>query len=146
MGQGNAAETVKSFELTIPVESDDIDQLGHVNNVTYLRWVQDIAVAHWTAVAPEEDQKKLTWFVLRHEIDYKQPALLGETLLVRTWVGQSTRLKFERHTEFVRTSDRKLVAKARTIWCPIDAATGRPVAVSAALRACFSDNRDAESS
>lgn len=140
MGKEDAAETVKAFELIIPVAPADIDQLGHVNNVAYLRWVQDIAVAHWRAVAPEEDQKNLIWFVLRHEIDYKQPAFMGDTLVVRTWVGQATRLKFERHTEFIRASDGRLVVKARTIWCPINVATGRPVAVSDALRARFSDN------
>ena len=138
MGEDDATETTGVFEMTISVQPADIDQLGHVNNVTYVRWVQEIAVAHWTEAAPEEDQKKLLWVVLRHEIDYKQPAFLGETLKARTWVGQAARLKFERHTEFVRTSDGKLVAKARTIWCPIDASTGRPVAVSTEVRASFS--------
>ena len=138
MGDDDTTETPRVFELTISVQPADIDQLGHVNNVTYVRWVQDIAVAHWTEAAPEEDQKRLLWVVLRHEIDYKQPAFLGEKLLVRTWVGQATRLKFERHTEFIRTSDDKVVAKARTIWCPINASTGRPVAVRAEVRASFS--------
>jgi acyl-CoA thioester hydrolase len=138
MGQQEAARLADAFELTIQVKPDDIDQLGHVNNVTYLRWVQDIAVAHWKATAPEEDQKKLFWVVIRHEIDYKQPAFLGEALLGRTWVGQAAGLKFERHTEFVRANDGKLVAKARTIWCPINALTGRPVEVSPEVRASFS--------
>lgn len=127
-----------AFEQKIEVEAPDIDQLGHVNNVTYLRWVQDIAVAHWTAVASKEDQKKFLWVVLRHEIDYKQPALLGDELIVRTWVGEATRLKFERHTEFSRTKDNRLVAKARTVWCSVDATTGRPIEVSSGVRAAFS--------
>ncbi|HEY1205778.1 MAG: thioesterase family protein [Bryobacteraceae bacterium] len=126
------------FELPILVEAADIDELGHVNNVTYLRWVQDAAVAHWRARAPAADQAKLFWIVLRHEIDYKQPARLGDTVVARTWVGAASRLKFERHTEVLRESDGRLLAKARTLWCPIDAETGKPASVSPEVRASFS--------
>ena len=127
-----------AYELAIPIEPSDIDELGHVNNVTYLRWVQDVAVAHWRAVAPVADQAKLMWVVVRHEIDYKQAARLGDGIIARTWVGEASRVRFERHTELVRASDRTLLAKARTIWCPIDAQTGKPTAVSAEVRARFS--------
>jgi acyl-CoA thioester hydrolase len=126
------------FELAIQVTSADIDELGHVNNVTYLRWVQDVAVAHWKAVAPAEDQAHLLWIVLRHEIDYKHPAYLGDRILATTWVGAATRIKFERHTAILRANDRSLLAKARTVWCPIDARTGKPTSVSTGVRACFS--------
>jgi acyl-CoA thioester hydrolase len=128
----------ESFELAIPVEPADIDDIGHVNNVTYLRWVQDVAVAHWRAVAPPADQAKLLWIVVRHEIDYKRPAYLGDTILARTWVGTASRIKFERHTELLRAADRCLLAKARTLWCPIDVRNGKPTAVSSEVRACFS--------
>ena len=137
MGE-HMTEAAGAFERRIQVEPADIDQLGHVNNVTYLRWVQDIAVAHWTAVASTEAQKKFLWVVLRHEIDYKQPAFLGDELIVRTWVGEATRLKFERHTEFSRAKDSRLVAKARTVWCSVDPTTGRPIEVSPQVRAAFS--------
>ena len=103
----------------------DIDGLGHVNNVVYVRWVQDIAVAHWRAVASTADQLKFLWIVVRHEIDYKQAARLGDTILARTWVGAATRIRFERHTELLRASDRVLLAKATTVWCPIDAVSRR---------------------
>jgi acyl-CoA thioester hydrolase len=134
----HATENAGRFELTILVVPADIDQLGHVNNIVYLRWVQDVAVAHWTVAASEEDQQRFLWVVLRHEIDYKQPALAGEKLIARTWVGEATGLKYERHTEFIRASDGGLVARARTIWCPIDRVTGRPTPVSTAVRARFS--------
>ena len=126
------------FELAISVKPEDIDELGHVNNVSYVRWVQDVAVAHWRSAAPAEDQAKLLWVVVRHEIDYKQPAFLGDEILARTWVGGATRITFERHTELVRSSDRSVLAKARTLWCPIDARSGKPTAVSAEVRARFS--------
>ena len=132
------SETLPAFEMAVPVEPGDIDVLGHVNNVTYLRWVQDVAVAHWTAFAPAADLEKLVLVVLRHEIDYKQPAHLGDQIIARTWVGHATRLRFERHTELLRASDRAVLAKALTLWCPIDPATGKPASVSAEVRARFS--------
>ncbi|MGD0776440.1 MAG: thioesterase family protein [Candidatus Solibacter sp.] len=124
--------------MTVAVDPADIDVLGHVNNVVYLRWVQDVAVAHWRAAAPPAEQEKLRWVVLRHEIDYKQAARLGDRIVAQTWVGTATRLQFGRHTEIRRSSDGTLLAKARTVWCPIDAVTGKPTAVSAEVRAVFS--------
>lgn len=129
---------MRIFELPIAIEGSDTDQLGHVNNVTYLRWVQQIAVEHWKAAAPAEDQEKLLWVVLRHEIDYLEAAYPGDGILARTWVGSARGLRFERFTEFLRTGDGKTLAKARTVWCPIDARRGKPVAVSDAVRECFS--------
>jgi acyl-CoA thioester hydrolase len=126
------------FELPISVQAADIDELGHVNNVTYVRWVQDAAVAHWTAAAPAADQARLFWVVLRHEIDYLHAAHLGDGIVARTWVGAATRLRFERHTEIVRAGDGCLLARARTVSCPIDAATRKPTAVSAEVRSRFS--------
>lgn len=126
------------FELPIRVEQADIDELGHVNNVTYLRWVQDAAVAHWTSAAPAEAQARLFWIVLRHEIDYLRAAHLEDRIAARTWVGAASRVRFERHTEIVRVADGRVLARARTLWCPIDAATRKPTAVSADVRARFS--------
>jgi len=132
------ADPTEPFELPIQVAPDDIDELGHVNNVTYLRWVQDAAVAHWTAAAPAAEQARLFWIVLRHEIDYLHPAHLEDRLAAFTWVGTSTRLRFDRHTEIRRADDGRVLARARTVWCPIDAATRKPTPVSAELRARFS--------
>lgn len=128
----------ESFELRIAIEPEDIDQLGHVNNVVYLRWVQDAAVAHWRSAAPATDQAALRWVVVRHEIDYLRPAFLDDEVIVRTWVGGATRRSFERHTELLRASDGKTLARVRTVWCPIDVTTGKPTDVSPEVRARFS--------
>ena len=124
--------------MKIRVALDDIDEQNHVNNTVYLRWIQDVAVAHWRALASEEAQRDIRWVVVRHEIDYKAPGSLGEELILRTWVGQATRLRFERLTEIVRASDRRLLASARTIWVPIDSLTGKPTRVGAEIRQRFS--------
>ena len=103
---------VQPYELLLEVLPGDIDQLNHVNNVVYLRWVQEAAVAHWTAAAPAQAQATLFWVVVRHEIDYLRPALAGDRILARTWVGPATRRSFERNTEILRAGDRALLARA----------------------------------
>lgn len=126
------------YEIEIEILPEDIDQMGHVNNVVYLRWVQDAAAAHWRCAAPMEDRANLLWIVLRHEIDYRRPAVTGDELTASTWVGKASRLSFDRFTEIRRASDGVLVARARTVWCPIDRQTGRPTEVSKTVRALFS--------
>jgi acyl-CoA thioester hydrolase len=126
------------FEMIISVLPGDIDEQNHVNNTVYLRWVQDVATAHWRAVASPKAQETIGWVVLRHEIDYKGPATLGDEMVLRTWVGKATRLTFERFTEIRRNRDGRLLSEARTLWCPIDAQIGRPVRVSEEVRSRFS--------
>ena len=128
----------KTFELILRVLPEDIDEQNHVNNTVYLRWVQDVAVAHWQAVASPEAQREIGWVVVRHEIDYKAPGSLGDEVVLRTWVGEATRLRFERLTEIVRASDQRLLAKARTVWVPIGVTNGKPTRVSAEVRERFS--------
>jgi acyl-CoA thioester hydrolase len=126
------------FEKTASVLTGDIDEQNHVNNTVYLRWVQEVATAHWKAIASTEAQKDIGWVVLRHEIDYKTPACLGDDVVLRTWVGKATRLTFERFTEILRSSDGQLLASARTLWCPINTQTGRPLRVPVEVREQFS--------
>jgi acyl-CoA thioester hydrolase len=127
-----------AFEMTVPVLPGDIDEQKHVNNTVYLRWVQDVATAHWRAIASRQAQDTIGWVVLRHEIDYKMPSTLDDEIVLRTWVGKATRVTFERFTEIRRKSDRQLLSQARTLWCPVNTQTGRPVRVSAEVRAQFS--------
>jgi len=126
------------FEISVSVMPGDIDGQNHVNNTVYLRWVQEVAIAHWQAIASGEVQKGTGWVVLRHEIDYKTPACLGDAVVLRTWVGKATRLTFERFTEIRRSSEGQLLSTARTLWCPINAQTGRPVRVPVEVREQFS--------
>ena len=125
------------FEQEITVTAADLDELQHVNNVVYLRWVQDIATAHWTAIAPPDALGEIAWVARRHEIDYLSAAVLGDQLMIKTWVGAAEGLTFERLTE-IRRADGQVVAKARTLWVPIDRRTGRPRRVSDEVRSLFS--------
>jgi acyl-CoA thioester hydrolase len=123
-----------AHELTCTVGATDLDERAHVNNVVYVRWVQDAAAAHWTVLAPEGARTQIAWVALRHEIDYLSPAVLGDEIAVRTWVGVAHGLSFERFTEIRRRADGRLLASARTLWCPVDARTGKPQRVSAEVR------------
>jgi acyl-CoA thioester hydrolase len=130
----------QAFELSVTVQPSDIDRQNHVNNTVYVRWIQEIATAHWEAAAPRPARDEIGWVVLRHEIDYKLPAGLGDEILLRTWVGKATRITFERFTEVRRlsTGDQTLLAHARTVWVPINPDTGKPIRVPPEIRARFS--------
>jgi acyl-CoA thioester hydrolase len=144
----NPPETAASsdrFDHPVRVADDDIDGNGHANNVVYLRWVQEAAVAHWKAVVEPGVAAGLSWVVVRHEIDYKRPALRHDALLARTWVGEITAATTERFCEILRASDGELLAKARTIWCAIDRATGRPKRINARIKSYFSGSQDSSS-
>ena len=130
-----ASARATPFDLARRVEANDLDERAHVNNVVYVQWVQDAAAAHWAALAPEGARDEVAWVALRHEIDYLKPAVLGDEIAITTWVGVAEGLSFERFTEMRRRADDVLLARARTLWCPVDAKTGRPRRVSAEVRA-----------
>jgi acyl-CoA thioester hydrolase len=128
---------IPPFELDIRIKPADIDELGHVNNVVYLSWVQDVAIAHWAFLTSAELREKLVWVALRHEIDYAAAAVLGDAVLARTWTGVARGLRFARHTEIIRVRDGKPLANAVTLWCPLDRATGRVTRLPTEIAAFF---------
>ena len=125
------------FELPILVQPADIDGLGHVNNVVYLRWMQDAATAHWETAAPAILKAEVIWVVTRHEIDYKASALVGDDLVARTWVGEPSGATWERFIEIRRADDDKLLARGRSIYAALNRKSGRPRRVDPTLRAPF---------
>jgi acyl-CoA thioester hydrolase len=108
------------FVLPVQIEPGDIDELGHVNNAVYFRWVQQVAIAHWRELASPEIQEKVFWVVVRHEIDYLKSGMPNDTLVAHTWVGLFQKLRFERFTKVVRASDGEPLVQVRTLWVPID--------------------------
>lgn len=112
------------FECKIDVNPEDIDELGHVNNVVFLRWVQQVAAAHWNSRALSPISSKYLWVVLRHEIDYLRPAMLSDEITAQTWVSSTEGAKSVRHVKFsVKGND---LAMAKTVWCLPDASTMKP--------------------
>ena len=125
------------FEKQITATEADIDELGHVNNAAWVRWIQDMATSHWEAVADPKHRDSYVWVVTRHEIDYLRAAGPGEIVTGRTWVGEAPRgARFDRHVEFVG-EDGKAKVRARTTWAILDKETGRPLRVPADVAAPF---------
>ena len=125
--------------LSYPITATeaDIDELGHVNNAVWVKWIQDIAVAHWDTIATPEQRDQLIWVVTRHEIDYLRAVLPGETVTGRTWVPDPPKgARFDRHMEFTG-ADGKVRVKAKTTWAIIDKATGKPLRVPPEVAAPF---------
>lgn len=121
------------FSHSFHIVKSDIDLHEHVNNVAYLRWIQDVAVAHWQSAAGPKLQETFTWFVLRHEIDYKKAAFQGEEITAETWVGKATKIKCERFTEISRGED--ILVAAKSVWCLLDRKTKKPVRINEDVRA-----------
>ncbi len=128
---------MKTFSLPILVTPADIDVFGHVNNVVYLRWMQEAAAAHWEASATPELRGLVSWVVVRHEIDYKAPAFDGERLEARTWVGEPAGATWERFIEIRHADGDRLLARGRSVYAALDRSTGRPRRVDAQLREPF---------
>ncbi|WP_025409667.1 acyl-CoA thioesterase [Gemmatirosa kalamazoonensis] len=126
------------YEVRVRVEPTDLDDQDHVNNVVYVRWVQDAAIAHWRALTTTDIQATVGWALLRHEIDYRAAARLGDEVIVRTRVGHLEGITFERLTDIRRAADGRVLAESRTLWCPIDPRSGRPRRVSEEVRSLFS--------
>jgi len=125
------------FTLQITARPTDIDELGHVNNAVWVKWIQDIAVAHWDAVASAEQRAAYIWVVTRHEIDYRGNVGPGQTVTGETWVPDPPKgARFDRHVRFTG-ADGKVKVEAVSTWALLDRATGRLLRVRPELAAPF---------
>tara|TARA_Y100000815_G_scaffold162885_1_gene147812 strand:+ start:2200 stop:2616 length:417 start_codon:yes stop_codon:yes gene_type:complete len=125
------------FTMTITAGPDDIDELGHVNNAVWVKWIQDVAVAHWDDVAPAEHRATYIWVVTRHEIDYRGNVKAGESVTAQTWVDEPPRgARFDRHMRFTGPDGRVRV-EAKTTWALLDRASGRLMRVRDDIAAPF---------
>ena len=116
------------FTRTYVAAPEHIDALGHVNNTVWVQWIQDMATAHWDAVARPEDREAFFWVVVRHEIDYRGNIGPGESVTAETWIeGPAHGPKSLRRVEFTAASGKrpKPLVSAATSWAMIDRATGR---------------------
>ncbi len=128
------------FEYFHTVTDDEIDEQGHANNVVFVGWMQDAAVAHsatlgWTAQRYE--QLGMGWVARRHTIDYLRPAFVGDQLVVETHVADMKRATSTRRYRILRRADGELLAKAETHWAFINYATGRPTRILPEILASF---------
>lgn len=123
-------DTRRIFTRSFIIPTSAIDENGHVNNVAYVQWMQDIAVEHYSAIGGVTAQgQDATWVVREHRVEYLLPAFANEEIEIRTWVENMRRVRSLRRYEFVRRSDGRLLVKGETDWVFVDVKTGVPRAI-----------------
>ncbi len=120
------SSSVYRHEFTIPESA--VDQNGHVNNVVYVQWMQDVAILHSDASGGTRAMHavKATWVVRSHQIEYLSPAFAGDEVVALTWVVNFRRVRSLRRYKFLRKGDNALLARGETDWVFVDAGSGRP--------------------
>ena len=116
-------------QKTIIVTEADLDELAHVNNVRYLHWIQDISKEHWQKLASSEVREAMVWVVMRHEIDYKNAALLNDVLHIKTHIKNSRGAISERVVEIRNDKTNELIVRSNTKWCLLNSSTFKPMRI-----------------
>lgn len=119
---------MNTFKTKRIVSSEDIDDLNHVNNAVYVKWMDDVAYLHWQKLTENYSLSEYIWVVSRHEIDYKGQAVLNDEITIKTWVGETSGIKSIRHIEFYKED--KLLVKSKTIWVLLNAKTYKPTRIT----------------
>ncbi len=128
---------MRSCSMVHEVTVEDLDELEHVNNIRYLHWVQEISKKHWQLLADRQTQREVVWVVRNHDISYLQAAFLGDTLELTTFVEDVKGPLSIRVVEFKNRETRKLLVRARTQWCLLDAATLKPKRIPESISVLF---------
>jgi|TARA_E500000318_G_scaffold106908_1_gene115449 acyl-CoA thioester hydrolase len=128
---------MKTYSEVFDVAPDDLDDLNHVNNIRYVEWIQDISKKHWTHVTSEDIKKSMIWVVRNHNITYHKSAVLGNTILVNTFIKSNKGPISTRVVEIKNKETEELLVKSVTEWCLLDATTFRPKRVPAEIQALF---------
>lgn len=128
------------YDHLLIVQDHEIDRLGHVNNVEYIRWMQDAAAAH-SAVQGWPGSRYFAlgagWVARSHKIEYLSPALPGDEIVVRTWIATFERIRSLRRFRILRKSDESLLAEAETMWVFINFEKRQPCRVPDEVRNAF---------
>ena len=112
------------YQHSIRILPDDIDFMGHVNNASYLKWVQDAVIDHWRSLAPAEAVAQHLWVALKHEITYRKPTFLGDDVIATVLLEKVQGARAFYATIIRRGED--VLAEVRSSWCCLDARTLRP--------------------
>jgi acyl-CoA thioester hydrolase len=127
------------YTQELEVQPHHCDVQNHVNNVVYVQWIQDAAIAAYNSrgYSRETDHENIIWVVRRHEVDYVAPAFVGETIRLMTWVESGKLTTFSRRTEFTRVADNQTLCRARTEWCYFDIDRNRPAKIPNEIKLDF---------
>jgi acyl-CoA thioester hydrolase len=137
---------VSEFHLDLVAAKGDVDDLNHISNVAYVRWVQEVARAHSHASGwsmPEYQKLGAVWVVRRHDIEYLAPAFAGDAIRLETWVESWQAASATRRTRISRVAGGAAaeLARATTIWVLVSTDGGRPRRIPPEMRAAFENPR-----
>ena len=121
------------FDLEMTVQAEHIDRLGHVNNVVYMQWMQEVATAHIDSLGlglKEYLELKHAMVAVEHHVQYRKAAFEGEKIILRTWLNEINALYLFRQYVFYRTQDQAVLFSGNTKWACVEIATGRPKRMS----------------
>ena len=121
------------FDLKIEVKPEHIYVLGHVNNVVYVQWMQDVASAHIETLGVGLDQyleMKHAMVAVEHHVQYRKAAMLDDDVILRTWLYEINALYSFRQYAFFNAKDQSLLFTGNTKWACIEIASGRPKRMS----------------
>ena len=135
------------YTKTFIIPQNAIDENGHVNNVAYVQWMQDIAVEHYESIGGTRPTQMVvaTWVVREHRIEYLLPAFAGEAIEIKTWVENIRRVRSLRKYEFMRIADKKTLVRGETDWVFVDLQTGAPRAIPDEVSKTFAEAQDKSS-
>lgn len=129
------------------IPANVIDENGHVNNVAYVQWMQDIAIEHYESIGGTRPMQLVgaTWVVREHRIEYLLPAFANEEIEIKTWVENIRRVRSLRKYEFIRKADGKTLVRGETDWVFVDLQTGSPRAIPDEVSKVFAEAQDKSS-
>ncbi len=125
------------FEHHLTVTKNDLDELNHVNNVRYVEWVNTVAKLHWEQNASTAILKAHFWVLLSHTIEYKSPALLNDSIVLKTFVTKSKGVTSTRVVEIYNADTNTLLATSKTNWCFMSTQTKRPSRITPEIETLF---------
>jgi len=130
-------EGIYTYRLTVSPSATDAN--NHANNVEFIRWMQQAAVAHSheTGATAEAESHGATWYVRSHHIDYLHPAKVNDVVKVLTWVANFRKSSSLRKYRIVRDEDDMVLANAKTVWVFVNAESGRPLTIPKSVRELF---------
>ena len=128
---------MNTLEKEITVSKNDLDDLNHVNNIIYIRWIQEIAKFHWESLVSNDIRNNYYWVLLEHQIKYLHPAFLGDKIKIKTYIEKTGGIKSNRIVEIYNTDTNILIVKSKTIWCLINAKSNKPSRITDEIRQAF---------
>lgn len=130
-----SSQTIQTYEYDVDVAADDIDEMGHVNNAVYLKWVQAAVLRHWYRLAPKDVAAAHLWVALKHEISYRHPAFLNDHVVVRVVLEKLLGARAFYKTMINHGDD--VLAEVKSCWCCLDSVTKKPVRLAREIVSLF---------